>query len=181
MWPPLLLEQRPVWECKQQGKLEGDRKKSYSLSKLWVPSSATFPPWLRFPTVLIRHPPVSSCTRFKEYTPPDLICSCFRPGRCENKLPVIVRNLHHVVLRDTKILKSSSAPEPKTRPKDCIHSYLHGKHKATASGSFFSLAQRQKARAAWLARLCSEISKSQLQCSSAMQHIFIEDRFRSRH
>lgn len=150
MWPPLLLEQRPVWECKQQGKLEGEteRRATPSLNS----GSRLQQPSLRG-SALIRHPPVSSCTRVKEYTPPDLIRSRFSPGRCEKKLPVIVRNLHHVVLRDTK---------PKTRPKDCIHSYLHGKHKATASGSFFSLAQRQKAGAAWLARLCSEISKSQL-------------------
>lgn len=46
VWCCLLLEQWPIWECKQQGKHDGEQKEELLSFYSGSPTSATFPSWL---------------------------------------------------------------------------------------------------------------------------------------
>lgn len=100
-WLPLLLEQRPIWECKQQGKLEGDRKKSDSLSFTLGPIFSNLPSSRLFFYHYHHQSPASpgsnsTCSWFFS----GFVDLCGSAGKFpENKLPVIVKTLHCVDLK----------------------------------------------------------------------------------
>lgn len=89
MWLDLLLEQWPVWECKQQGKHEGDRKNSGS--HLQQPSLlvSVFLSPIYHQLYLVQTVYVP-CFFFYFVV---ALCVC-----AEHKLPVIVKALRRMVL-----------------------------------------------------------------------------------